>query len=63
MGYELKPNKQPATKEDIQQLLAELKNIKTSSSNSSKSMNNSIFKELNMHTYEGNQNEPPEFIE
>jgi uncharacterized membrane protein YcaP (DUF421 family) len=62
LGYVLKPEKEPATKEDIDLLISELKNIKSniitdSAIKKSKSKNN-IFKEIKNKSFEGNKNEP-----
>ncbi|SHI82136.1 DUF421 domain-containing protein [Desulfosporosinus lacus] len=63
LGYELKDNKKPVTREDFMLLMAELSQIKQSlgytatPGQTSKNQSNNIFVEVDSHQFEGN-NEP-----
>jgi len=63
LGYELKNNKKPMTKDDFMQLMAEIAQIKqTIGCNMTTQPNgnqpNNIFAEVNSKKFEGNKNEP-----
>ena len=63
LGYELKNNKKPITKDDFMQLMAEISQIKqTIGCNMTTQPNgnqpNNIFAEVNSKKFEGNKNEP-----
>lgn len=63
IGYELKDNKKPLTKDDIAQLISDIAQIKNfigdkaPSMNNAKNNNNNIFNEINTKKFEGNSNE------
>ncbi|MGM8363917.1 YetF domain-containing protein [Virgibacillus sp. W0181] len=64
LGYELKENKKPLTKEDYNTLINEIAAIKNTlaggnfpKTNLNGSQNNNLFKELKTNKYEG-KNEP-----
>lgn len=56
LGYELKDNKKPLTKEDFDMLMGEIFNLKEVIKKQNDS--NNIFNEVNSKKYEGNENEP-----
>lgn len=63
IGYELKDNKKPLTKEDFIKLMNEISQIKliddnNENSNTHKNKANNIFQEINTDKFEGNKNEP-----
>lgn len=65
LGYELKDNKKPVTKDDIAQLMTEIKQIKemiggnkATQAAESKGNSNNIFTEIISEKFEGNKNEP-----
>lgn len=61
IGYCLKKNKQPSTKEDIQEILQRLHQLEKSINPHLQGSNKnsvSLFKELKSKEFEGNQNEP-----
>lgn len=61
LGYELKDNKKPLTKEDFMKLTKEISQLKTMINTNIKSKStkkNDIFKEIKNEKFEGNQNEP-----
>ncbi len=61
LGYELKDNKKPLTREDFIVLMDEIANIKQSIASNKlndKGNSNNIFKEINKKKFEGNKNEP-----
>ncbi|MCB8814994.1 YetF domain-containing protein [Desulfosporosinus shakirovi] len=63
LGYELKDNKKPVTREDFMLLMAELSQIKqslgytTTPAQTSKNQSNNIFVEVDSHQFE-DENEP-----
>lgn len=61
LGYELKDNKKPLTREDFIVLMGEIYNLKESIAENKLKDNankNNIFKEINQKKFEGNKNEP-----
>lgn len=63
VGYELKQNKQPATKEDIQHILQQLNQINTILASpvpipTNTQESNNIFSEIQTKQFEGNDREP-----
>jgi len=63
LGYELMDNKKPLTKEDFNNLMSEICQIKDMIANSKSAQNqsdenNNIFQEINSKKFEGNRSEP-----
>jgi Predicted membrane protein len=63
LGYELKENKKPITKEDLGLIMAELSNIKQTigcnlTPATKQNPQNNIFLEINSHKFEGDKKEP-----
>jgi len=63
LGYELKDNKKPLTKEDFMTLMSEIEQLKSIIKNNTKSQNknnnkNNIFEEIHNKKFEGDNNEP-----
>jgi uncharacterized membrane protein YcaP (DUF421 family) len=63
LGYELKDNKKPLTKEDFTTLMTEIAQMKAIIKNKPKPQSktdkiNNIFEEINSKKFEGNKNEP-----
>lgn len=63
LGYELKDNKKPLTKEDLAYLMAEISQMKemiqcNTKSKGNKNKGNNIFQEVIDKEFEGNKNEP-----
>jgi len=63
LGYELKDNKKPLTKEDFTTLMTEIAHMKEIIKNKPKPQGkidkiNNIFEEINSKKFEGNKNEP-----
>jgi uncharacterized membrane protein YcaP (DUF421 family) len=63
LGYELKDNKKPLTKEDFMTLMAEISQMKeiiggNIKSQSNKNEQNNIFQEISSKKFEGNKKEP-----
>ena len=63
IGYEMKDNKKPLTKEDFLIIMAEITELKKIISGNAKiqvekNKSNNIFDEIKKETYEGNKNEP-----
>ncbi|GIM30455.1 DUF421 domain-containing protein [Clostridium polyendosporum] len=63
LGYELKENKKPLTKEDFISIMTEISQMKemigyNSKSKDNKNKINDIFEEVNTRKFEGNKNEP-----
>lgn len=62
IGYELKDDKKPLTKEDFRTLMTEISEMKKIVGSNIKSQNNNkgnnIFKEINSKKFEGNKREP-----
>lgn len=63
LGYELKENKKPVTKEDLSFLMNQIEQIKKMSDCNMKNQNdknnvNNIFEEIKNEKYEGDKNEP-----
>lgn len=63
LGYELKEEKQPMTKEDFNLLMAEISEIKkdlgmNATKRTKPNNNNNIFEEIKTKEYEGNKREP-----
>ena len=63
LGYELKDNKKPLTKEDFKTLITELSQMKSIIQSNLKPQNNkseenNIFQEIKNKKFEGNKNEP-----
>lgn len=63
LGYELKDNKKPLTKDDFNILMAEISQIKETIGNNikpqvNKNNENNIFQEISSRKFEGNKKEP-----
>ncbi|EKO1913010.1 DUF421 domain-containing protein [Clostridium botulinum] len=63
LGYELKDNKKPLTKDDFNILMAEISQIKETLGNNikpqvNKNNENNIFQEISSRKFEGNEKEP-----
>lgn len=63
LGYELKENKKPLTKEDFMTLMAEISQMREMIGDNVKSQNskneqNNIFQEISSKKFEGNKKEP-----
>lgn len=63
IGYELKDDKKPLTKEDFRTLMTEISEMKkivgfNIKSHNNKNKENNIFKEINSKKFEGNKREP-----
>jgi uncharacterized membrane protein YcaP (DUF421 family) len=65
LGYELKENKKPISKEDFDKLMTEISHIKEAMGlnmktqvNQNQNQKNDIFEELSNKKFEGNKNEP-----
>lgn len=62
LGYELKDNKKPLTREDFILLMGEISDLNLDIANKKlkkdKDTSNNIFKEINKKKFEGNKNEP-----
>lgn len=59
LGYELKDDKKPLTREDFIKLMSEISQLKEMMSKAqSKQAANNIFEEINNDKFEGNNNEP-----
>lgn len=56
LGYELKDNKKPLTKEDFNMLMGEIFKLKEALNKQNNS--NNLFDEISSKKYEGNKNEP-----
>ncbi|KZL91406.1 YetF domain-containing protein [Clostridium magnum] len=67
LGYELKDNKKPLTKEDFMTLMAEISQMKEMIGDNikpqgNKNEQNNIFQEISSRKFEGNKKEPYKYL-